>query len=240
MLVFLSMLAAAVLLFSIIVFLHRLQYREKVESVDRTSPLPPLTGTDKLRVLSIESSPNTDFQGELTVFPRAAPWLSEILGSESMDTATAKDWQTQCRIHAAAHDHERALMWCARAFPQMGAFRQAATLLRGRMRELRKDGRPWEEELERLYRVAAWADLLHGKWEGNPALSMGQLKRVDMLSHQDLPIDYSRLGYQKLTLLGTTDCKLLAERHGEPSSHFHARELYGEALQALLNTQKYH
>jgi hypothetical protein len=63
MLVFLSMLAAGLLLFAIIVLLHKMQQRQKVDSVDRTIPLPPLNVTDKQRVLAISDSSDIELAG---------------------------------------------------------------------------------------------------------------------------------------------------------------------------------
>lgn len=240
MLVFLSMLAAGVLLLSTIVLLHKLQHRQKVDSVDRTIPLPPLDLNDKKRILAIVDSANAALQSTQALRPGRKGCLIEIVACDNGDGPALPDWLARSKFHAARNDHARALMNCARAFPLMGAFRQATTLLRGRIRELRKSGEAWERNLDLLYRIAVWADLLHGKWEGHLPPASAKYKTLDMLQLDGFDIDYTQLGYKHLALLGATDWKLLAECWGEPLKHQHARELYGDALQALLNQSGNH
>ncbi len=236
MLVFLSILAAGILLLTLIFFLHRLQYREKVDAVDRTLPLPPLDGIDKQRVLSMADTIALDFTIADPADHAERDWLSRILSADRQGAEAGKDWLSQSRLHALNKDYERALMSCAKAFPQMGAYRQAAQLIRARIRELRKTSVPWEQELKKLYLVAAWADLMHGNWEDNPGPSPAQLKGIDLLRHQSLPMNYNQLGYLRFSLLGKNDIKLLSECWGEPSAHLHAREIHGETLQRILNS----
>lgn len=244
MLVFLSMIAAGVLLLSIIIVLQKLQNLDKVDSVDRTSPLPPLDGADRERVSSIADSLSAGFDdyeedGRPASY-RVAPntrWLTNILAIAEDTTLLIHDWQSRSRHYLNMGDFPRALMSCAKVFPQMGAFRQACILIRGRIRELRKIDSPWEQELDMLYRIATWADLLHGKREVHGALSSAQVKSVDILQCQNLPLKYSILGYRELALLGSSDWKLLEERWGKPLEHHHAREIHGEALLSLLNSK---
>jgi hypothetical protein len=238
MLVFLSMLAAGLLLFSIIVLLHKMQQQQKVDSVDRTIPLPPLNVTDKQRVLAISDASAIELPAGLPAEKETIRYLPEILACDEGDCPVLPDWQARSKIYAAANDFPRALMSCARAFPLMGAFRQACLLLRGRIREQRKVGDDWSRNLEVLYRIAVWADLLHGKWEGHTPPSAAQIKGLDMLKLEDIPFDYAQIGYKELALLNTTDWKLLVECWGEPSAHHHACDLHSNALQALLNKPK--
>jgi len=240
MLVLLSMLAAGVLLLSTIVLLHKMQHRQKVDSVDRAIPLPPLDLYDRKRILAIVDSADTALHKAQTVRQAGKGYLIEILACDNGDSPALPDWQARSKFHAERNDYARALMNCARAFPLMGAFRQAATLLRGRIRALRSSGEPWERNLDLLYRIAVWADLLHGKWEGHVPPSSVKLKSLDILKLDDIPVDYAKLGYKQLALLGATDWKLLAESWGEPLKHRHARELHGDALQALLNQSGNH
>ena len=238
MLVFLSMLAAGLLLFAIIVLLHKMQQRQKVDSVDRTIPLPPLNVTDKQRVLAISDSSDIELPAGLPAEKETIRYLPEILACDDENCPALPDWQARSKFHAAANDFPRALMCCARAFPLMGAFRQACLLLRGRVREQRKAKEDWDRNVEILYRIAVWADLLHGKWEGHNPPSSSQLKTLNMQQIEDIPFDYTQIGYKELSLLNTTDWKLLVECWGEPKAHCHARELHGDALQALLNQPK--
>ena len=240
MLVFLSILAAGVLLFSTIVLLHKMQLRQKLDSVDRTIPLPPLDLKHKKRVLALTDSTEIALRGAQSNESCTNRYLMEILACDNGDCPALPDWQARSKFHETRNDYARALMNCARAFPLMGAFRRAATLLRGKIRELRSSREPWENNLEVLYRVAVWADLLHGKWDGHLPPSSAQLKSLDMLQLDDINIDYNQLGYKELGLLGATDWKLLAEYWGEPLKHQHSRELFGDALQALLNQSRNH
>lgn len=234
MLVFLSMLAAGILLLSLIFFLHRQQYREKVDAVDRTLPLPPLDGKDRQRVLNMAAGIAPDFEAEQSLALHERDWLTAILGADSQ--VGDIDLQSQSRQHSLDKNYDQALLALAKAFPQMGAFRKAAQLVRARIRELRKSAVPWDQELKRLYLIAAWADLLHGKWEGSAPPSPSQLKRLNMLRHQNLPMDYKQLGFLHFALLGKNDAKLMAECWGEPSSHLHAREIHGEALLTIFDS----
>lgn len=238
MLVFLSMLAAGLLLFSLIVLLHKMQQQQKVDSVDRTIPLPPLNVTDKQRVLAISESSDIELPAGPPAEKETIRYLPDILACDEGDCPALPDWQARSKFHAAANDFPRALMSCARAFPLMGPFRQACLLLRGRIREQRKAGDDWSRNLEVLYRIAVWADLLHGKWEGHTPPSVSQLKGLDMLKMEDIPFNYAQIGYKKLALLNTTDWKLLVECWGEPGAHHHAGDLHSNALQVLLKKPK--
>jgi len=237
MLIFFSMVAAGIILLSIVVFLHKMQAREKVESVDRTIPLPPLDGADKQRVLAIRDTINADFVEDDSPAEDSSLWLSQLLAEEDADSFSMKDWLAHSKMLAASNDFERALASCARAFPQMGAFRQSALLLRVRIRALRKSGAPCEKELDFLYRIAVWADLLHGKGAGHPAPLPAQLRRLDVRALEWLVLDYSQLGYRELTLLNATDRKLLVETRGEPSAHRRARELHAETLLRMISNR---
>jgi len=234
MLVFLSIFTAGVLLLCIIIFLHKMQVREKTDSVDRTVPLPPLDVADRQRVLSIKDPLSSAFAEEDIPAADTSGWLTRLLRALDADTPAAGDWLAQSKYHAARHDYDLALAYCARAFPQMGAFRQSALLLRARIRALRKSGATYSEDLEVLYKVAAWADLLHGKWDGNPPPSSPRLKHLDLHKYQGLTMDYMQLGYRELALLGASDWKLLVECWGEPSAHRRARDIHGEALVSML------
>ena len=117
MLVFLSILAAGVLLFWTIVLLHKMQLRQKLDSVDRTIPLPPLDLKHKKRVLALTDSTEIALRGAQSNESCRNRYLMEILACDNGDCPALPDWQARTKFHETRNDYARALMNCARAFP---------------------------------------------------------------------------------------------------------------------------
>ncbi len=229
MLMFLGVVAAAVLLIGLIAVLHRLQYQRKVEAVDRTIPLPPLDPQDKQRVLAITA--DVELSHMETAEDKRERWLDRMLAAAP---ETAKDWQAKARQHADDLDFTQALACCAVAFPQLGALRQAAQILRQQIRAAQRNGDALDSPLADLYRIAAWADLLHSRLPAYRPLTSAQLKKFDMRAWQDFAFDYSTLGSNQLGLLTVADRKLISTRWGNPTQHVHTRELHDMDLQSML------
>lgn len=235
MLIFLGMLAAGLLLLVLIVLLHRLQYRKKVEAVDRTLPLPPLDILDKERVLAIVDATELDAVGESQAAPVKETWLERLLAKAPNSD---KDWQRQARQYAINLDFDSALGCCAVAFPQSGAFRRAAQILRSRIREAQKQAQPCHGLLADLYQIAAWADLLHARLPSFTPLSPRQRRHLDLRPHAHLRFEYEELGCDMLGLLTVTDRRLLAQVRGKPKRHAHVRELHDADLQRMLDREQ--
>jgi hypothetical protein len=102
-----------------------MQHRQKVDSVDRAIPLPPLDLNDRKRILAIGDSADLALHKAQTVRQAGKGYLIEILACDNGDSPALPDWQARSKFHAERNDYARALMNCARAFPLMGAFRQA-------------------------------------------------------------------------------------------------------------------
>lgn len=233
MLMFLGVVAAAVLLIVLIVVLNRLQHKQKLEAVERTIPMPPLDPQDKQRVLEIADVAEVELA---TIAPaHSAPegWLERMLAAAP---DSAKERQSKARQHTAALDFSKALACCALAFPQIGAFRQAAQILRLQIREAQKHDAPLQSALADLYRIAAWADLLHGRLPAYAPLTTAQLRKFDLRAWQDFAFDYSTLGCNQLGLLTVADRKLIIAAWGNPIQHIHARERHDKDLQSMLTS----
>lgn len=234
MLMFLGVVAAAVLLIALIVMLNRLQYKQKLDAVDRTMPLPPLDPQDKQRVRAIADVAEVELAAGAHDRSAQEQWLERILAAAP---DSAQDWQARARQHAAALDFRKALAYCALAFPQIGAFRQAAQVLRLQIREYQKHDVPLEPALADLYRIAAWADLLYGRLPAYAPLTHAQIKKFDLRAWQHFAFDYSTLGCNQLGLLTVADRKLIIAAWGNPIQHVHARERHDKDLQSMLDNE---
>ncbi len=229
MLMFLGVVAAGGLLIALIVVLHRLQHERKVEAVDRTIPLPPLDPQDKQRVLAI--APEIDLNDTSSANDKQKERLELIPGGARGST---KDWQANAREHAAAQDYRGAVFCCAIAFPQKGAFRQAAQILRSEIRAAQKQGAALDSPLRDLYFIAAWAEMLHGRLPEYAVITSAQLQQLDLRAWQDFKFHYQVLGLNHLGLLTVTDRKLITQVWGNPKQHTHPRAIYDKDLQSML------
>lgn len=103
--------------------------------------------------------------------------------------------------------------------PLPAAFKEAATALRALIREKRRTGTRWSEELAALYVLAA----LHSLWLpyserlGGPGYTVMELLPGKRLCA--LQVEYLRLGYLQLPLLGRSDHRWLEEAWGAPQGH---------------------
>lgn len=206
MIVFLGVFSAIVLLALIVYALHKFQQKEKEESVDRNSPLPPLPLPQVL-----------DDNGRAT---RRAP--------------DEKDWSLEVKSLKKSGQFRAALDVCKSAYPQMGAFKQACVLLRAEIREERRRGNNVQDCLTELYRVSAMAAFFHEKIIGSPAISASILKGLEYADFEHLAMPYKQLGHEHLKLLTPTDIKMLDDMWGPADSHQHVRELHHVAWQEAL------
>src|SRR5690606_18883925 len=230
MAIFLS-LTALVLLALIVYLLHAHQQQQKIDSVDRTVPLPPLEGEIHLPdaetpIPAVELTPEPEPEPEPPV-PVAA--VAQV--------APSADWLARSRTLTEQGDFDQALEIARSAYPQIGAFRQACVILRAQLRELRK-GKPehssrQEATLAALYHTCALAAFFHASDDNVPPLSLSAQRRLRDRSWLTLPMPYDQLGTLHLDLLTTTDIKLLTATWGKPSQHRQVRHYHADAWNAL-------
>ncbi|MGB4248200.1 MAG: hypothetical protein WBJ75_10820 [Pseudohongiellaceae bacterium] len=206
MIAFLVIISAIALLTLIVYALHKFQQKEKEESVDRNSPLPPLPLHQTLDdAVSDKDRPSAD-----------------------------KDWQLLVKELKEGGQIRQALDVCMAAYPQMGAFKQACVLLRAEVRDARRRGASPQESLAELYRVSAMAALFHEKVPGTPVIPANVLKNIKYADFRHLLMPYKDLGYAHLKLLTPTDLKIMDEIWGAPNNHRHVREFHEAAWSQVL------
>lgn len=206
MIVFLGVFSAIALLALIVYALHKFQQKEKEESVDRNSPLPPLP----------------------------PPQMLDDGGRASRRVQDEKDWSLEVKSLKESGQFRAALDVCKSAYPQMGAFKQACVLLRAEIREERRRGKSVQECLAELYRVSAMAAFFHEKIADSPAISASTLRSFRCADFDHLVMPYKQLGHTHLKLLTPTDIKMLEDMWGPADSHQHVREFHHVAWQEVL------
>lgn len=110
--------------------------------------------------------------------------------------------------------------------PLPAAFRDAATALRVMVREKRKLGKTYEEDISFLYWLAAVESFMLAYAERLKEPGFNVMESAPGKLVGSLPFTYSELGYHKLSLLNKTDCKWIVEAWGEPDSHKTLNEMY--------------
>ena len=103
--------------------------------------------------------------------------------------------------------------------PLPAAFTEAAKSLRPMIRQKRRAKAAWADELEALY----WLAAAHSLWQpyseklAGPGYGVMELLPGERVC--EVEVDYARLGYLHLVLLGSDDRRLLVEAWGEPRGH---------------------
>ncbi len=160
---FLLLLLAGAFLGAIIWFLHRIQLRRTLETVDRTAPLPAL-----------ENGQMPDFGGG------SAPPASD-------------NWLGQIKVLRESGQLDAALSQSKAHFPKTQAFQQAAIILRQQIREGLEHFHPVDAQLLELFHTAALADLFRTSSSHKPADPQAALDAVRNLSFQYAAIGHLRL-----------------------------------------------
>lgn len=225
MLLIVSIILIGVLLAAIVYGLHSNQKRETEETVDRIIPLPPLdAGKSALKRLGATATMDSERFVTKTVSPTI-----------NTHTAGHKDsWLELARRLADAGDIEAAMHVCAEKYPQMGAFKQVAVILRRHIRELKQGKYDTGDSLQHLYEVAAAADYWHGKHPELARPAPRMLKRVDPADWQALEFPYQQIGYSKLALLTSSDVANMVGAWGEPTQHQPVRQFHDQHWRMLL------
>ena len=214
MLSFILLLFVATVIVLIILVLRKNQQKHTKETVDRTAPLPAL---------------GENLLPDFAPGPGAIPTDENPTEPTPADTAAAGDpvkamdnWQLQVKNLRANQQFDDALELCRLQFPKSLAIQQAAIILRQQIKISQEQSVSFEQPLQRLYSLAALADIYGNGTRGEA--SAAQILAV----MQDIRGMYKVLGHQKLKLLNKTDIRLLEQAWGQPDAHRHAEELYPE------------
>lgn len=206
MIAFLGILSAIALLTLIVYALHKFQQKEKEESVDRNSPLPPLP----------------------------LPEVFDDAIARKGRASEVRNWQLLVKALKESGQVRQALEICTSEYPQMGAFKQACVLLRAEVREARRQGTSAQQSLAELYKVSAMAAFFHEKITGQPVIPANSLKNINYAEFDHLLMPYKELGTVHLKLLTPTDVKIMEEIWGAPNTHRHVREFHDAAWSQVL------
>ncbi len=110
--------------------------------------------------------------------------------------------------------------------PLPAAFREAAIATRALIKDKRSAREDCNEELTLLYWLAAVHSFLleYGPRLAEPGFNV--VESIPAKRIKSLPFSYKELGYEHLELLNKTDRKWIAEKWGEPETHFTLNELH--------------
>lgn len=110
--------------------------------------------------------------------------------------------------------------------PLPASFREAATATRALIREKRKSGGTYEDELALLYWLAAINSfsIPYSTVLQEPGYNV--IESIPGNKLKNLSFTYTELGYAQLELLNKTDIKWMTEAWGEPSGHTTLHEMH--------------
>lgn len=204
--------AVALLVWGIIVLLHRGQLRQRSDIVERSAPLAALD----LDFIDTPANPTGTGSAVAARVPDE--------GSEG----NTDNWLEQVKHLRDSGEHDAALQLCRQQFPRIQAFQQAGVLLRQRVRERIDAHQPVTRELTELYRCAVLADLYRNSnplKPREPGRTLQQLNAIEF--------DYMAIGTRQLRLLTKSDVKHLEQLWGRPARHAHAEAWSGLDWQQL-------
>jgi len=212
MIAFLSILLAVVLLGITVYGLHRYQTMEVEYTVDRSTPLPPLDGdkgeSDRR---AFDPAVNGDSPGKQAVDRRHA--------SATRNPKSTQTWLNRVAELKKTGDMAAAISICESEFPLWGAYNQACIIERLKIKEEGTSKEELEAALQRLYRLAVTAELLHDKSDDHEHLTLNQLKTLDLASVDALEHSYAQIGYAHLRLIRKSDIKVMLANWGRPEQH---------------------
>lgn len=130
-------------------------------------------------------------------------------------------------IKEVQNDPYARLAMAQRQLPLPGAFREMALARRAIIRQLRKDGKSFDDDLRQLHFWAAlnswsvpYSEALH-----EPGYNV--LESTPYAKLAELDLSYDVIGSEELRDLTKTDRKIMREAWGEPKTHTTAHKLYG-------------
>lgn len=220
MIAFFSIVITVVLLGITVYGLHRYQTMEVEYTVDRSMPLPPLDDEERAET---PERPATRKQDEQEAAAAQAPRLAPAK-SEPLPEPRSENWLERVASLKKSGDMDQALALCEDEFPLWGAYNQACIILRTQIRNATPDSAHENALLNRLYRLAAIAELLHDKSPQSAHYTQAQLKELDLTALKELEFPYAQLGYAHLRLIRKSDIKLMQARWGKVHEHGLPRE----------------
>lgn len=223
MVAFLSILLAVVLLGITVYGLHRYQTMEVEYTVDRSTPLPPL---DSQRDGKSAKAKSSSVDNAIVDDPE-----------KNKPSKTTQTWLNRVAALKKAGDLEQALAICEQEYPLWGAYNQACIIERLKIKDESADSEAREAGLQRLYRLAVIAELLHDKSDGSDHLTLNQLKALDLDRVNQLEHDYSQIGYAHLRLIRKSDIKIMLSSWGRPEQHALPRAYHQDWWQSFIHRQ---
>lgn len=159
----------------------------------------------------------------------SSPWLS---GSSPQDADAFSDafWQQHResltrgqfwtdRIKDLRNQPIERLRLAVENFPLPGAFREAAVAVRALIKDKKKAGAVFSEELACLYWLAAIESFSMAYSERLTEPGFNVLQSIPGQAVIGLPFSYRSLGHERLALLNKTDRKWIEAAWGLPDTH---------------------
>jgi hypothetical protein len=232
----------AVLLLGITVFgLHKYQNMHVEYSTDRSSRLPQ--GDDEVSEPReqgqlqgrLSSSQNRELDGKKQRARRQKKLRNQFPRNDNETQPGVRNWLDDVTELKTRGELNAALTRCQQEFPLWGAYNQACIIIRSLIRRGQAGSEEEIKLLKELYDLAATAELLHDKSEAEEALSLGQIKQMDLRRLESLEHPYEHIGYAYLRLIRKSDIKLMQTRWGRPREHQLPRQ-YHEKLWQQITT----
>ena len=147
---------------------------------------------------------------------------ASVPGPEKVDGQFWGDAIKEVRDDPAAR-----LAMAERQLPLPGAFSQMAVARRAIIRQLKKEGKPFDAELRQLHYWAALSSWSVPYSEVLREPGFNVLESTPYARLANLNLAYDVIGCDELPGLNKTDRKMMREAWGEPKAHTTAHALYG-------------
>ena len=131
-------------------------------------------------------------------------------------------------IKEVQDDPAARLAMAERQLPLPGAFSQMAVARRAIIRQLKKEGKPFGDELRQLHYWAALSSWSVPYSEVLREPGFNVLESTPYAKLANLDLTYGVIGCDELLGLNKTDRKMMRDAWGEPKAHTTAHALYGE------------
>ena len=186
--------------------------------------------------LSSNSSDQIALNNQVINFESAFPWSRIKKQNEEIF------WADQIKDYR--DDPEMRLRIAIENLPFPAAFREAAIALRAIIRDKRKNGAEYQDQLNQLYWLAAvnsfsvpYSEVLN-----EPGFNI--MESMPKSEIKNFAFKYEEIGYKNLALLNKTDIKWITELWGEPINHSTLHVLYNDIwkkyeLKALDDKNKF-
>lgn len=165
--------------------------------------------------VSIESSKQDRYGQHMAEVELNGENLSDLLLARGLVRPAAGKFVFPAETAKAYSDEpEKRYTFSIQFLPLPAAFRHGAIGLREEIRQRKRDDRPFEELLEKLYRLACVQNLMMsghspGKWN----------EPLEPAVWDSLEFPYEAIGFERLDLLGKRDQNRMQKAWGEPAAH---------------------